>query len=220
MASLKYYIWASYRRKRIDKLQEKYIDLYKGTVLDIGGRDRGKFEKPKNKVDKWIFADIEAKHNPDIILDVANMSNVETQSIDVVNAVELFEHVEKINEGIAECYRILKPDGKLIISVPFLYPVHADPFDFRRWTRTKWENELKKAGFKITDIEIIGRYFTVINDMKKTLIKSLPPVIRLFAYLLFPIFDIFNKLDETNFIKNHPKLGKYHGGYFIIASKN
>ena len=187
--------------------------------MDIGGRDRGAFKKPKDKVEKWIFADIEPKHNPDIITDVADMHNIETESIDVINALELFEHVEKIEKGLSECYRILKKNGKMLISVPFLYRVHADPYDYQRWTITKWENELKKKGFDIKKIEITGRFFTVLNGMQRTFIQSLPVIIRHIAYFLFPFLDLINKLDNTNWIKKHPKLGNYHGGYFIIVEK-
>ncbi len=217
--NLKYYLSSTYRRQSLDKLLQKYEYIYQGTVLDIGGRDRGKFKKPKNKLDKWIFADIEPKHKPDLVLDVANMQDIETESIDVINSLELFEHVEQINQGIAECYRVLKRGGKFIISVPFLYQIHADPYDFQRWTLTKWKNELIKTGFEIENIEIMGRFFTVRNSMNKTLIQSLPVIIRHIGYLIFPVFDLINKLDNTNWIKNHPKLGNYHGGYFIIAKK-
>jgi len=216
---IKRYFKSSYRRQNLDKLQKIYVSEYKGVVLDIGGRDRGAFKKPKKNVEKWIFADIEAKHNPDIVLDVADMHNIDTKSVNIVNAMELFEHVEHINEGITECYRVLKNGGKLIISVPFLYQIHADPYDFQRWTHTKWKSELEKSGFEIEKIEIMGRFFSVRNGMQKTFIQSLPVIIRHIGYLLFPVFDIFNKLDNTNWIKNHPKLGNYHGGYFIIAKK-
>lgn len=217
--NLKYYIWASNRRKILDKLQEKYSYLYKGIVLDIGGRNRGAFKKPKDKVEKWIFADIETKYKPDIVVDVADMQNIDTESIDIINAVELFEHVEKIQQGISECYRILKKSGKLILSIPFLFPVHADPYDFQRWTLTKWEKELNKSGFTIEKYEITGRFFTVLGDMNKTLVKSFPFGIKHLCYFSFPFFDLLKQLDHTKFIKNHPKLGNYHGGYFITAKK-
>ncbi len=216
---LKYYFRSSDRRKQIDYLQKKYISEYKGVVLDIGGRDRGAFVKPKKSVEKWIFADIEPSYKPDIITDVADMKTIKPESIDVVNAVELFEHVEKISCGLKECFRVLKPNGTFIMSVPFLYPIHADPFDFQRWTYSKWEKELNNIGFKIETIEITGRFFTVRNAMKKTLIQSLPIIIRHIAYFMFPIFNLINKLDNSKFIKNHQKLGNYHGGYFIIAKK-
>lgn len=134
---INYYLWATYRRKKLDELQEKYQDLYHGIVMDIGGRDRGKFKKPKDKVKKWIFVDIEKKHNPDLILDIAEMKKIKSKSIDLINAIELFEHVGKIDKGLDECLRVLKKGGRLIISAPFLYKIHADPYDFQRWTETK-----------------------------------------------------------------------------------
>jgi SAM-dependent methyltransferase len=219
LKKIKYYFWSSYRRKILDKLQYKYISEYQGIVLDIGGRDRGEFKKPKSKVEKWIFADIEPKHEPDIILDVADMQNVKSESIDVVNAIELFEHVENINDGLSECYRVLKFGGKFLISVPFLAHIHADPFDFQRWTLTKWKSELQKLNFIIENIEINGRFFTVFSEMNKIFIKSLPVVIKHFAYLSFPIFDLISKLDNLKIVKNHKILGNFHGGYFIIAKK-
>lgn len=217
--SIHYYFWATYRRKILDKLLEENQFYYKGIVLDIGGRDRGKFKKPKNKVKEWIFADIEEKHNPDIVLDVANMGDIKDESIDVINAIELFEHVEDIEKGLRECNRVLKKNGVMIISVPFLFPIHSDPYDFQRWTEDNWGKVLTKISFKIVKFEITGRYFTVIADMKKALIKSMPRIMRWFFYLFYPLLDLSIKLDNLKYVKNHFKLGKFHGGYFIILRK-
>ncbi len=214
-----HYFNSSFRRQHLDKLLRKYESEYRGAVLDIGGRDRGCFKKPKDRVDKWVFADIEPAYKPDILTDVCDMKTVESESFDVVNACELFEHVENTAKGIAECFRVLKPDGSLILSVPFLYQIHADPLDFQRWTETKWKMELTKAGFTIKTFEIMGRYFTVRNGMRKTFIQSLPVIIRHFGYLSFPIMELLNRLDNTKMIIKHKKLGSYHGGYFIIAKK-
>jgi SAM-dependent methyltransferase len=216
---INYYIKSSYRRQLLDRLLRKYQSEYKGFVLDIGGRDRGGFVKPKTTVDKWVFADIEPSYMPDILTDVTDMKTIGSDSFDVVNAMELFEHVESVEKGISECYRVLKPSGTFMLSAPFLYQIHADPYDFQRWTETKWRNELLKAGFSIQTFEIVGRYFTVRNGMKKTLILSLPVILRHFAYLSFPVLGLINRLDTTNWIKNHKKLGSFHGGYFIIAKK-
>lgn len=216
----KYYFWASYRRKMLDRLQEKYKDLYRGVVLDIGGRDRGKFQKPKNKVDKWIFADIEKKHNPDIVLDVANMKQIKDKSVDVINAIELFEHVKNPKQGIEECSRVLKKGGMIIVSTPFLYPIHADPCDFQRWTKTKWELELKSAGFKIKNIEIMGSFFTILMEYQKIFIGSLPKRLgKLFKLFSYPLMDLITSLDNLKLIKNNKTFSGFHGGYFIIAKK-
>jgi len=216
---IRYYFWATYRRKLLDRLLEENKHYYKGIVLDIGGRDRGRFKKPKDKVEKWIFADVETRYKPDIVLDVANMDNIGSESIDTINAIELFEHVENLEKGLEECYRILKRNGIMILSVPFLYPIHADPYDFQRWTKDKWKMELKKIGYKIEKIVIMGRYFTVLADMEKILINKLPVVIRHLCKLFYPLIDVFVKIDNTGLIKNNQGLNKFHGGYFIILKK-
>jgi len=215
-----YYFWASYRRKMLDDLQEKYKDLYRGVVLDIGGRDRGRFKKPKNKVDKWIFADIGGKNNPDIILDVSNMKNIESESVDIVNAIELFEHVKKPKQGLKECYRVLKKKGVMILSAPFLYPIHADPCDFQRWTKTKWELELKNAGFRIQKAKVMGGFFTILMEYQKLFMKSFPKKLgNLFRLVNYPLMDLITNLDNFRLIRNNKTLSGFHGGYFIIAKK-
>ena len=202
----------------MDNFQKKYAFLYKGVVLDIGGRDRGLFKKPKQEVKKWIFADIESTHNPDIVLDVANMNNIFDKSIDVINAIELFEHVEKIEDGLRECYRVLKDDGLMIISVPFLFQIHGDPYDYQRWTIEKWRMELKKYNFKINKIEIMGRVFTLLADIIRNIFNSLPRPVNRISYLFYPFLLFLSKIDNTRFVLKS-NLKNYHGGYFMIIKK-
>jgi len=216
---LKCYFWISYRRRLLDKLLTENKHYYQGVVLDIGGRDRGLFEKPKERVKQWIFADINKASNPGIVTDVSAMDQIPSESTDVVNAIELFEHVEKIESGIKECQRILKKNAVMILSVPFLYPIHSDPGDFQRWTKAKWEKELKRGGFKIEKFIIMGRFFTVLADTMKVFTKSTPLLLRWILFLGYPILDLLVKLDNLEKVKNHPKLGRFHGGYFIVAKK-
>lgn len=216
---LSYWLSSSYRRKLIDVLLKKNQSLFSGVVLDIGGRDRGKFQKPKKMVAKWIFADIETTHHPDVILDVARMEGIEDASIDTINAMELFEHVEKIEDGIAECSRVLKPAGLFIVSMPFLYPIHADPFDFQRWTAEKWKKELQKNNFTVEKIDSMGGFFTVMGDMLKFLNKSMPKIISYAGYIFYPVLDMFVRLDSFDWIKKNKRLRAYTTGYFIVARK-
>ncbi len=217
---IRYYFCESYRRKLLDQYLDKHRSLFSGVVLDIGGRGRGRFVKPKTQVQKWIFADINPAHYPDIVLDVAQMDSIEIESIDVICACELFEHVEKIEAGLDECTRVLKIGGRFIISVPFLYLVHSDPHDYQRWTETKWKQELSKRNFQIEVFSIMGRYFTVLADHLKLFIKAMPEPIRLILYLFLPLIDVLILLDRTPIVLSSPNLRNAHGGYFIIATKS
>ncbi len=217
--AISYYFWATYRRKILDRLLEENKHYYKGIVLDIGGRDRGRFEKPKDKVEKWVFADIVEKHKPDIVLDITDMASINDKSIDVINAIETFEHVEKPEKGLRECHRVLADKGVMIMSVPFIFPIHADPYDFQRWTRDKWKKELEASGFMIEKLEEMGYFFTVMMDMIITLIKELPSWIRRVCKLTYPLMSLLAKLDECGIVRKNDRLNKYTTGYYMILRK-
>lgn len=221
MKRIKTFFSSTNRRLRLDRLLTSHSGIFttESVVLDIGGRDRGVFKKPKDNVKKWIFADIEPKHHPDILLDVSNMKEIASNSINIILATELFEHVEKPEDGLRECYRVLTKGGTMILSVPFLYRVHGDPFDFQRWTDKKWEKELEEVGFKIDELIIMGRYFSVMADNFKMFVWSLPYIIRHFLYILFPLIEILTLLDRCKCVKKGQILRWFHGGYFIIAKK-
>ncbi len=56
-------------------------------------------------------------------------------SVDFIICEELVEHVPEAGRLIAEVHRMLKPGGHAYFAVPFLYPYHASPHDYTRWTR-------------------------------------------------------------------------------------
>ena len=199
---IQYYYWASFRRKLLDEYQETYKSTYKGVVLDIGGRDRGKFEKPKNAVTKWIFADISPDNKPDIVLDITKMNMIENNSIDVISAMEVFEYVERIGDALAECHRVLKKNGKIILSIPFLHPIADDPCDLQRWTKSMWKKQLVKAGFEIEIIHEMGYFFTVLAELIKLGNKSFKYG-KYLGYPFYPVLSIMAKLDKLNIIKKN-----------------
>lgn len=212
---IQYYLGTSYRRKKLDKLLNANANVFRGSVLDIGGgRKRGKFVAPKTQ--KWIFADITPELKPDVICNVEKMQ-FDDESFDAIKATELFEHVENPEEGIKECYRVLKKGGYFIISMPFLYPIHGDPQDFQRWTEEKWKNVLSQSGFQIEKFEKVGLFFTVLADMLKSLNKCLPTFFRLLGYGLYPLLDFMVFLDR--YISKNKILSRYTTGYYIIAKK-
>ncbi len=215
---LQHYLGTTYRRKLLDTTLNNHRDLFHGSVLDIGGgRKRGSFLPPKNA--QWTFADITPELAPDVICDVADMP-FEDATFDVIKATELFEHVRFPENGIAECYRVLKKGGTFVVSMPFLYPIHGDPSDYQRWTHHKWQDVTRRAGFATAQVIPIGHYFTVLCDMLKSLNKSLPLPLRLLGYTFYPALDIMQKLDTLQVVQNNPILNKYTTGYVFIFKKD
>lgn len=61
------------------------------------------------------------------------------QSFDAIVAVEVFEHLRMPNVAAAEMHRVMRAGGRSIISIPFMFHVHGDPYDYQRLTRSGLE---------------------------------------------------------------------------------
>ena len=70
----------------------------------------------------------------DIVADFREPLPICSESVDYVLSIAVFEHIRDPRFLAAEVKRILKPGGKFTIVTPFLYPFHAAPDDFSRWT--------------------------------------------------------------------------------------
>ena len=74
-----------------------------------------------------------------------------TGCVDAIVCESLLEHVPRPEKIVEEMYRVLKPGGGIYIVIPFVYPFHASPNDFQRWSVTGLR-ELIKTG----NVEVIG----------------------------------------------------------------
>ncbi len=81
-----------------------------------------------------ISTDIDPDCGPDKVDDITASSFADAR-FDAVMIAEVLEHVEDPRAAVAEIERLLKPGGRLIASTPFIYPLHARPHDYWRFTR-------------------------------------------------------------------------------------
>ncbi|WP_268890881.1 class I SAM-dependent methyltransferase [Cognatilysobacter lacus] len=73
---------------------------------------------------------------------------------DYVVALEVVEHLPDPYAALQEMARVIKPGGGLILSMPFMYPVHDDPHDYQRFTEHGLARALAMVGF--TEVQITG----------------------------------------------------------------
>lgn len=81
---------------------------------------------------------------------------IEDNTFDVVLCTQVLEHLEWPRESVAEMYRVLKPGGLLVITVPMSQGEHQVPYDFFRYTSYGLSSLCKHAGFKNIAIEPFG----------------------------------------------------------------
>lgn len=82
--------------------------------LNMGSNDK--------RIDGFKNIDIIDGPNVDIVTSAHDLSMLEDESVDEILAEHLLEHLTffQANRALTEWYRVLKPEGKLIIEVPDL----------------------------------------------------------------------------------------------------
>jgi SAM-dependent methyltransferase len=97
----------------------------------------------------------------------------EDASFDSVLCNQVLEHVFDPDELLLEIKRILKPGGKLLITVPFLWNEHEEPLDFARYSSYGLKYLLQKQGFEIlesrksvNDIRVVFQLFNLFLNQK------------------------------------------------------
>lgn len=83
------------------------------------------------------------------------------ESFDSVFCSEVFEHVFNLDEIIVEIKRVIKPNGKILVTVPFTWHEHETPYDFGRYTSFGIKHLFEKNGFELIDYRKSGNFIRV-----------------------------------------------------------
>lgn len=92
---------------------------------------------------------------PDVVGDAMSLPFA-TNLADVVLCTQVLEHVPRPWELMAECFRVLKPGGYLVLSAPFYWPLHEEPWDFFRYTRHGLKSLVSGAGLEMCSLSADG----------------------------------------------------------------
>lgn len=127
-----------------------------GTIIEIGATNSGNHKRFANPNNEYILSNISNEEDC-LYLDAMNMS-LSNNSVDNFVSVAMLEHIPNPRKVISEIHRTLKPGGKLLIVVPFMFPFHAAPSDFFRFTDKGLAVMLKE--FDIIHAEALGNIFS------------------------------------------------------------
>jgi SAM-dependent methyltransferase len=101
------------------------------SVLDVGCGEQP-YRALLGPSCRYVGIDVETRHPQTLAMEPGRPWPVEGP-FDVVLCTQVMEHVVDIRKFCEEIDRVLAPGGKLLVSVPFIYPVH-DVHDYRRLT--------------------------------------------------------------------------------------
>lgn len=149
--------------------------------------------------------------HPHVIADLTHGLPLRDESADGILAFEVLEHLPEPALVVAEMFRVLRPGGIVLISVPFQWHVHEAPWDFYRFTCHGLEHILKSRGFERISISAKSGFWSMlvlkVNYQSLRLIRG-PAVLRLVlramlvplwwtGQMMAPVLDAIHK-DERS----------------------
>lgn len=104
----------------------------------------------------------------------------EDGTYDAILLTQVLEHVPNPEAVLAELRRVLKPGGRLFLSVPLTAPLHGEPWHFFHFTHHGLAELAGRTGWKMDACEKVGGAFWVLGkrlgDLPRKLMKQVDPI--------------------------------------------
>jgi SAM-dependent methyltransferase len=142
----------------------------------------------------------------------------DNESFDYILSTQVLEHVENPNYLVREMFRVLKINGEVLVTIPFVCNEHEQPFDFWRFTQFGCKKIMEEAGFKEINITPTCGIFSVVGQLfSSALFENLK--IGSFLKILLTIFIITPIQSLSLFFDFIIRNRRLTLNYIIIAKK-
>jgi SAM-dependent methyltransferase len=138
-------------------------DLMSGRLLDIGCGRRPYEDLLAHRLTRYVGMEGSATSwsRADLLGDALDLP-FSDGSFEVVLATEVMEHLPDSDRFLSEVGRVLSPGGVVVVSVPFMEPLHEEPLDFYRFTPYGLRVLLERHGFESHSISARGGWWSVV----------------------------------------------------------
>lgn len=133
-----------------------------GITIDLGGGGTPSYLSILKLEGTFINIDRIKEAKPTIVGDIERGYPIASASIDTALLLNTLEHVYAHQHVVSEMRRILKPGGRAVVYVPFMFPVHTHQTtqflvdDFFRYSENALRRIFSEAGFSKIQIEPQG----------------------------------------------------------------
>jgi len=112
---------------------KKMLPGFGGRILDVGCADKP-FRDWFGAVTEYVGLDVVPGPNVDVVVSSKERWPFPDGYFDVVFSTQVLEHAEHLGITLSEIRRVLKKEGRAVLTFPFLYNEHGNPSDYRRFT--------------------------------------------------------------------------------------
>lgn len=141
----------------------KYSKYITGKVLDVGAGDGSRYGG-LFPCKEYLTMDVDAGKGVDIV-GRAEKIPLPNNAVDSIVCTQVLEHLSKPFESVKEFYRVLRPNGCILLTAPQMNELHEEPNDFFRYTKFGLKDMFENIGFKTVAYEQRGGFFTTRGQM-------------------------------------------------------
>lgn len=200
-----------------------------GDVLDVGaagGAMRGSLHRSANYVSLDYPATACGLYGtrPDVFGDAAHLPFAD-QTFDTLLLMEVIEHLPSPELALAEAHRVLRKGGRLLVTVPFAYPMHDQPFDYQRFTEHGLIHRIRQAGLRQIAVDEIGSAVEAASGIQAMALAQggveaiASRSSRLLMLPLLPLMIVVANLSGWILARIAPAKGLMPGGYYVEARR-
>lgn len=158
MKSIKNWLVYKIHDEALLELATKYL---KGRLIDVGCGEKPYAEMVKPYVTEYIGVDHQGTLHDKTNIDrfgTAYDIPAEDGEFDSAICTAVLEHLEEPDKAIAECNRVLRPEGVAIYTTNLFWHLHEEPRDFYRYTKHGLRYLFEKNGFEIVEIKPLSGF--------------------------------------------------------------
>lgn len=203
---------------------KKFAPNISGKTVDVGSGSKPYKDLFKN-VTEYIGLDIEQSgHNHqtsdiDVFYDGKTFP-FENNSIDSLVFFEVLEHVFNPDEFLSEIARVVNPGGKCVVTIPFLWGEHEQPYDFARYSSFGLNHLFNQHGLEIIEHKKYLSDFRIfpllVNSYIYTMSKKFLP--GLVAWVVIIPFSFINNLTGLLLYLLPKNEEMYFGNIYVLKN--
>ena len=174
-----------FARAGLHRAMTQFAPSLSGQLLDVGCGSKP--YRSLFSVDTYVGLDVDSESSrrlgvADHLYDGHTFPFVDG-TFDSVLCNQVLEHVFNPDQFLGELGRILKPGGKLLLTVPFVWDEHEQPYDYARYSSFGLRALLERNGFKVLVHNKLGAdvstLFQLLNVYLFKVIWRMPLAVRL-----------------------------------------
>lgn len=210
----------------------RYQDCIRGKLLDAGCGEKPYSLLYDRLTGASLGCDIEACVHDQGAIDIyASVDSLpfDDETFDTILCTNVLEHTAEAGKAFQELSRCLKRGGYLILSAPFLYPLHEAPHDYYRYTVYGLSHQIEKSGLKIKKVVPLGGpglLLAVYFHLFVAKLVCFKPIQICDCFMQKIFYRVYKRVTFQRLCKGYSLGcggGKLHtilsAGYFVIAIK-